>query len=65
MSRAFLIIASAADRKRAHAWIDQAPWNTRVEVKAPKRTLAARAKADHERYIAAMIQPNGWQLGSS
>jgi|Deesub1362B_J571_1020462.scaffolds.fasta_scaffold01486_8 hypothetical protein len=25
-------------------------------------SLAARAKADHERYIAAMIQPNGWQV---
>lgn len=39
MSRATLIIASTAQRQQAIAWIQKAPWNTRVEFKAPKRTL--------------------------
>lgn len=39
MSRALIIIASQADRHKAHRWIEKAPWNTRVEFKAAKRTL--------------------------
>lgn len=39
MSRATLIIASTAQRLQAIAWINKAPWNTRIEFKAPKRTL--------------------------
>jgi hypothetical protein len=43
MSRATLILASAAEKARAHAWINQAPANTRLEFKAPKRTLDQNA----------------------
>lgn len=39
MSRATAIIATRADRERLCGWIMRAPWNTRVEFKAPKRTL--------------------------
>ena len=39
MSRATAIIATKADRERLCGWIMRAPWNTRVEFKAPKRTL--------------------------
>lgn len=39
MSRALLVLAGDRERRRAHAWIDQAPVNARVELKAPKRTL--------------------------
>jgi hypothetical protein len=39
MSRATLILASRIVRSRAHAWIDKAPPNTRIEFKGPKRTI--------------------------
>jgi hypothetical protein len=38
MSRSFLVLANPEIRKRAHAWIEQAPNKTRVEFKSPKRT---------------------------
>lgn len=39
MSRALVTINTAADRQRVAAWAAQAPWGTRVEFKAAKRTL--------------------------
>lgn len=39
MSRALVVIAGAADRLKLVSWIQQAPWNTRVELKGPRRTL--------------------------
>jgi hypothetical protein len=39
VTRAVLILAGAAERARALNWIAKAPVNTRVEFKAPKRTL--------------------------
>lgn len=39
MSRATLILAGDRERKKALAWIGKAPINTRLEFKAPKRTI--------------------------
>lgn len=39
MSRAVIIIDSVAQRQKASNWAMQAPLGTRVEWKAPKRTL--------------------------
>lgn len=39
MGRAMLVINTAADRQKACAWAMKAPWGTRVEWKASKRTL--------------------------
>ena len=39
MSRALVILASLAERQRVAAWAMKAPINTRVEFKAPKRSL--------------------------
>jgi len=39
MGRALVIINSDAERHKAMSWLRQAPWNTRVEFKGPKRTL--------------------------
>lgn len=39
MSRAVVILAFKADRERAKRWIDAAPINARVELKAPKRSI--------------------------
>lgn len=44
MSRATLILAGAAERARALAWIAKAPVNTRVEFKAPRRSLPQNDK---------------------
>ena len=39
MSRALVILASQAERQRVANWAMKAPINTRVEFKAPKRSL--------------------------
>jgi hypothetical protein len=39
MGRALLVINSDADRKKCMDWAQKAPWGTRVEWKASKRTL--------------------------
>lgn len=39
MARAQLVLAYAADRTKAHRWVDQAPINTRLEFKQPKRSV--------------------------
>lgn len=39
MTRALISIASEADRQRAARWATQAPDGTRIEYKAPKRSL--------------------------
>ena len=43
MSRATLILGGKRDRDQAINWIAKAPANTRVEFKAPKRTLPQNA----------------------
>ena len=40
MSRALIVLNSRAERDRVAAWAAKAPTGTRVEFKAPKRTLA-------------------------
>lgn len=44
MSRALVIIASEADRQKVAKWAAKAPWNTRIEFKAPKRSLPQNDK---------------------
>lgn len=44
MSRAQLMLSDADMRAKAKAWIDKAPWNTRVEFKAPKRSIPQNDK---------------------
>lgn len=39
MSRALVVINTAADRDKAIGWCKGAPWGTRVEFKRAKRTL--------------------------
>lgn len=44
MSRAVLVLHTDAIRAKAHAWIDAAPKDSRVEFKGPKRSVEANAK---------------------
>lgn len=39
MSRAILVLSSNDIRSRAKQWVDKAPFGTRVEYKAPKRSI--------------------------
>jgi hypothetical protein len=44
VGRALLILASRRERERAHAWIERAPMNCRVEFKEAKRSTDQNAK---------------------
>jgi hypothetical protein len=44
MTRALIVLSSPSDRRKAALWIEQAPKNTRIEFKAPRRSLEANAK---------------------
>lgn len=44
MSRALVILASHGERQRVANWAMKAPVNTRVEFKAPKRSLDQNSK---------------------
>jgi hypothetical protein len=39
MSRAVVVLAFKSDRERVKRWVDQAPVNSRVELKSPVRSL--------------------------
>lgn len=39
MARALIVLAYTSDREKASRWVASAPWGTRIEFKAPKRTL--------------------------
>jgi hypothetical protein len=39
MGRALLVLNSISDRRKAASWIEKAPYGTRVEFKASKRTM--------------------------
>lgn len=70
MSRATLILASDRERQRAAAWVAKAPCNTRLEFKAPKRTLDQNAKmwamltelAQQLPYHGLRLTPDDWKL---
>lgn len=70
MSRALVVIASAADRARLVSWIAKAPWNTRVEFKGPRRTLPQNDRmwamltdvATQVKYHGLKLSPDDWKL---
>lgn len=70
MSRATLILANPSVRSRAHAWIDQAPVNTRVEFRGPKRTIPQNARfwallsdvATQLPWHGIKLTPDDWKL---
>ncbi len=69
MSRALLILANAAVRARAAAWIAKAPEGTRVEFKAPQRSLEQNARlwamltdvAMQVEWYGQKLTPNDWK----
>ena len=70
MSRAVLILAGADVKARAHAWIDKAPWNSRVTFQGPRRSLPQNDKAwaiwtdiaQQKDYHGLKLSPADWRL---
>jgi hypothetical protein len=70
MGRALILIASAAQREKAIAWIRKAPWNTRVLFKGPKRTIPQNDKmwamltdiATQKHWYNVKLIPDDWKL---
>jgi len=70
MSRALISIASEADRAKAARWVTQAPAGTRVEFKAPKRSLpqndlmwaALTDVATQLKWHGLKLSPDDWKL---
>lgn len=70
MTRALITLRSIADRERAKLWIDQAPFGTRLEIKAAKRTLSQNSKfwamltdvATQLRWHGQFLKPDDWRL---
>lgn len=70
MSRALLILSGQDIKAKAHAWIDKAPWNTRVTFQGPKRTLDQSSKmwacltdiATQLSWHGVTLSPGDWKL---
>lgn len=70
MSRAVLVLASPAIRDKAVSWIRQAPPETRIEFKAPKRTLPQNSRmwamltdvAEQVAWHGIKLTPDDWKL---
>lgn len=70
MSRATLILDSAAARRKASSWVDTAPPGTRIEFKAPRRSLPQNdrmwvmltAVAQQVPWHGLRLSPDDWKL---
>lgn len=70
MSRALIVLNSAADRLKAATWAHKAPWGTRIEYKAAKRTLPQNDRmwamltdiAQQVTYHGIRLTPEDWKL---
>ncbi|PAQ03738.1 recombination protein NinB [Mesorhizobium mediterraneum] len=70
MSRATLILDTATQRQKATNWISQAPYGTRLEFKAPKRSVDQNSKmwvlltevAQQVPYHGLKLTPDDWKL---
>lgn len=65
MSRALLVLHTDAIRERAINWVRQAPVDTRVEFKAPKRTTDQNAMMwSHLGDVASKVRWHGLKLST-
>lgn len=70
MSRALVVIQSRRDRERACAWINQAPFGTRVEFKATRRTIPQNSLlwslltdlANQVLWHGVRLRPDDWKI---
>ena len=70
MGRALITLHNKADRERASKWIDKAPFGTRVEFKASKRSLPQNDRmwamltdvATQLKWHGISLTPDDWKL---
>lgn len=70
MSRALVILASLADRQKVAKWAMNAPVNSRVEFKAPKRSLPQNDRfwamltdvATQKEHAGRKYTPDQWKV---
>lgn len=70
MGRALIVINSEADRKKAAHWAAKAPWGTRIEYKASKRSLPQNDRmwamltdiAEQVSHHGVKMPPDDWKL---
>lgn len=70
MSRATLILDNATQRQKAATWVTKAPYGTRLEFKAPKRSTDQNSKmwvlltevAQQVPYHGLKLTPDDWKL---
>lgn len=70
MSRALITLRGTADRERACRWVSAAPFGTRVEFKAARRTVAQNSKlwaslsdiASQLRWHGKSLTTNQWKI---
>jgi hypothetical protein len=70
MSRALITLNTAADRQRAHHWVEKAPWGTRIEWKAEKRSLDQNSRmwamltdvATQKEHYGRRYTPDQWKV---
>lgn len=70
MGRALVTLRNKADRERASRWIDKAPFGTRVEFKASKRSLPQNDRmwamltdvATQIKWHGVSLTPGDWKL---
>lgn len=70
MGRATIILNGPVDRHRAHSWIDKAPYATRVEFKASRRSVPQNDRmwamltdvATQVQWHGLKLTPDDWKL---
>lgn len=70
MGRALIVINSTAERNKAADWVQKAPWGTRIEFKASKRTLPQNDRmwamltdiADQMAWHGVKLSTDDWKL---
>lgn len=70
MSRALVVLNTDADRQKAATWAGRAPWGTRIEFKAAKRTLAQNDRmwamltdvATQKEHAGRRYTPDQWKI---
>lgn len=70
MSRATIILNSSAARRKAASWVETAPPGTRIEFKAPKRTIPQNDRmwamltdvAQQVPWHGLKLSPDDWKL---
>lgn len=70
MSRALVVIQSRRDREKAISWVNQAPFGTRVEFKASRRTIPQNSMlwslltdiASQVPWHGVRLTPDDWKL---